>query len=226
MRVTFGIDELDRLLCGFEPGYFITLHGSRIGHYLSELLCVRAQLPRRDGGLNSSVIFIDGGNSFDPYLISSIAQQHNLNPQATLEKIFILRAFTAYQLTALIFDKLERALDRYNSKLVIVSDITGLFLDRDVPKREGMDVFIKMTQCLSELVSRRKVIILASCFPRHYSSRSFFLENVLFGRANAVIKLVESRSTLKFILSRHPSIKPFTIDFPSNAVTMDMFMEA
>jgi hypothetical protein len=109
---------------------------------------------------------------------------------------------------------------------VIVSDITGLFLDRDVPKREGMDVFIKMTQCLSELVSRRKVIILASCFPRHYSSRSFFLENVLFGRANAVIKLVESRSTLKFILSRHPSIKPFTIDFPSNAVTMDMFMEA
>jgi hypothetical protein len=49
---------------GFEPGDFGVLYGLPTCLYLSLLLCVRCQLPRRMGGLGSSVIFIDGGNSF------------------------------------------------------------------------------------------------------------------------------------------------------------------
>ncbi|MFQ5759172.1 MAG: hypothetical protein ACE5IF_05800, partial [Candidatus Bathyarchaeia archaeon] len=147
-------------------------------------------------------------------------------PKFVLEKILISRAFTAYQLTALVFEKLEEALKRYRSKLVIVSDITGLFLDHDVPKTEGTDIFMKMVQCLLDLASRRQAVIVASYFPRRYSSRSLFLESVLLGRASTVIGVKESRGALKFVLENHPSIKPFAIDFPSNAVTMDMFMEA
>jgi hypothetical protein len=143
-----------------------------------------------------------------------------------LEKIFISRAFTAYQLTALVFEKLEEALKRYRSKLVVVSDIAGLFLDRDVPKIEGRDIFFKMTRYLSDLASRRRVIVVASYFPRPYSIRSLFLESVLYGRASTVVGVKESRGVLKFVLESHPKIEPFTIDFPSNAVTIDMFMEA
>ena len=223
--LTLGIQKIDDAFPGFQRGDFAVLFGHLVWS-LPFILSVRSQLPLKKGGLNSKVVYIDGGNSFDPYAVSAIAQGYGLEPKSVLEKIVISRAFTAYQLTALIFEKLEEALKRSRSKLVIVSDITGLFLDRDVPKKEGWDIFMKMVQFLLELASRRRAIVVASCFPRRYSSRSLFLESVLFGRANTVIGFKESRGVLKFVLERHPSVTPFAVDFPSNAVTMDMFMEA
>jgi len=224
--LSFGIPRIDKAFPGFQRGDFAVLFGHPLCKMLSFLLSVRSQLPLGKGGLNSKVVYIDGGNTFDPYTVSAIAQEYCLKPNSVLEKIFVSRAFTAYQLTALVFEKLEEALKKYRSKLVVVSDIAGLFLDRDVPKIEGRDIFFKMTQHLSHLASGRRAIVVASYFPRPYSIRSLFLESVLYGRASTVVGLKESRGVLKFVLESHPSVEPFAIDFPSNAVTMDMFMEA
>jgi len=117
-------------------------------------------------------------------------------------------------------------LKKYRSKLVIISDITGLFLDRDMPKIEGRNLFLKMIQHLLNLASRRRTIVLASYFPRPYSTRNLFLEAILLEKANTVIRLKQSRSGLRFILEDHQSIQQSTIDFPYNSVTMDRFMEA
>jgi len=224
--LSFGIPRIDEAFSGFQRGDFAVLFGHPLCRTLSFLLSVRCQLPLKRGGLNSRVVYIDGGNTFDPYVISAIAQEHGLEPKSVLDGIFISRAFTAYQLTALVFEKLEETSKRYRSKLVIISDITGLFLDRDVPKIEGRDIFMKMTQHFSNIASRRRAVIIASYFQRPRSSRGLFLGSVLLGRASTVIRLKESRGVLKFFLEDHPSIKPFAIDLPSNAVTMDMFMEA
>lgn len=223
--LALGIPKLDEVFPGFQSGDFAVLVGRPLCTVLSFLLSVRCQLPFRKGGLGSRVVYIDGGNTFDPYAVSAIAQEYGLDPKSVLEKILISRAFTAYQLTALVFEKLKEALKKYRSKLVVISDIAGLFLDRDVPKREGRDIFLKMIQYLSEVASRRRAIVVASHFPRPYSSRSLFLESVLLGRASTVIRFKESKGGFKFTLEDHPSIKPFTIDFPSNTVTIDMFME-
>ena len=123
----------------------------------------------------------------------------------------------------LIFERLEAALKRYRSKVVMISDIIGLFLDQDVPKKESRQGFMKITRYLVELASRRRVVIIATCFPRHYSSRSMFLEAILFGRANTVVWLKKSRGAVKFALELHRSIKPFIVNFASDVVTMDMF---
>ncbi|NIR87080.1 hypothetical protein GWO13_05685 [Candidatus Bathyarchaeota archaeon] len=224
--LALGISKLDKVFPGFQRGEFAVLVGRPLCTMLSFLLSVRCQLPFRKGGLNSRVVFIDGGNTFDPYAVSAIAQEYGLEPRSVLEKILISRAFTAYQLTALVFEKLEEALKKHRSKLVVVSDITGLFLDRDVPKTEGRDIFLKMTQYLSDLASRRRAVVVASYIPRPYSSRNLFLELVLFGRASTVLRFKASRGGFKFALEEHSNIKPFTVDFPSNAVTMDMFVEA
>jgi len=224
--LSFGIPRIDEAFSGFQRGDFAVLFGHPLCRTLSFLLSVRCQLPLKRGGLNSRVVYIDGGNTFDPYAISAIAQEQGLEPKSVLDGIFISRAFTAYQLTALVFEKLEETSKRYRSKLVIISDITGLFLDRDVPKIEGRDIFMKMTQHLSNIASRRRAVIIASYFQRPRSSRGLFLGPVLLGRASTVMRLKESRGVLKFFLEDHPSVKPFAIDLPSNAVTMDMFMEA
>ena len=224
--LALGIPKLDEAFPGFQSGEFAVLVGRPLSTMLSFLLSVRCQLPFKKGGLNSRVVYIDGGNNFDPYAVSAIAQEYGLEPRSVLEKILVSRAFTAHQLTALVFEKLEEALKRHRAKLVVISDITGLFLDCDVPKIEGRDIFFEMTKHLLDLASRRRDVVIVSYFPRPYFSRNLFLENVLLAKASTVIKLKESKGGFKFVLEDHSNIKSSIIDFSSNSVTMDMFMEA
>ena len=224
--LALGIPKLDAVFPVFQRGEFAVLVGRPLCTMLSFLLSVRCQLPFKKGGLNSRVVYVDSGNTFDLYAVSAIAQEYGLDPKSVLEKILVSRAFTAYQLTELVFEKLEAASKRYRSKLVVISDITGLFLDRDVPKIEGRDLFLNMTQHLLDLASRRRAVVVASYFPRSYCSKNLFLESVLLARANAVIRFKKSRAAFKVVLENPPSIKPSTIDLSSNSVTMDMFIEA
>jgi len=223
--LAIGIPKIDEAFPGFQRSNFAVLFGHSTCKRLLFLLCVRSQLSWKKGGLNSPVTYVDGGNTFDPYAVSAVAREYGLEPKSVLEKIFVSRAFTAYQLSALVFEKLEETLKRHRSKVVIIADITGLFLDRDVPKTEGRTLFTKMTTCLSELASTRRAVIVASCFPRRASSRSTFLESVLLGRATTRIKLKEWRGVLKFVLENHPTLNPVAIDFSSTPVRVDMFME-
>src|SRR5512136_2272644 len=119
---SLNMPDVDELFPGFTPGDFAVLYGSRSVISLTSLLCIRAQLPAQLGGLGSNVVFIDGGNTFRLYKITRLAQLHHLNPRQALQRIFISRAFTAYQLTSLILDKLEETVQKYNAKLVVVSD--------------------------------------------------------------------------------------------------------
>jgi len=223
--LSFGIAKIDEFFPGFQRGDFAAMFGSSLCRSLISLLCVRCQLPYKKGGLNSQVIYIDGGNTFNLYTISALAQEYSLDPRSVLERIFISRAFTAYQLTALVHEGLEEALKMYRSKLVIISDITGLFLDRDVPWEEAEDLYKKMTKSLLDLASRRRVIIIATHPPRPYSRRSLSLKSILYGNANMVMGVRESKGAPKFVLENHPKILPFTINLPSNTATMDTFLE-
>jgi hypothetical protein len=96
---SLNIPDVDELFPGFTSGDFAILYGSPSVISLTSLLCIRAQLPAQLGGLGSNVVFIDGGNTFRLYKIACLAQLHHLNPRQALERIFISRAFTAYQLT-------------------------------------------------------------------------------------------------------------------------------
>jgi RecA/RadA recombinase len=135
-RLSLGVSVLDDIFPGFETGNFAVLHGDSAS-FISFLLCVRAQLPHEKGGLGSSAVFVDGGNSFSPYIVAELARSYSLDSRATLENIYVSRAFTAYQLSSLILEKLEPFLKSKKAKLLIVSDISSLFFDKDIPKTEA-----------------------------------------------------------------------------------------
>ena len=223
-NLSFGIPNVDDSFPSFNLGDFTVLYGHPSCLTLSLILCVRSQLPKEKGGLDSSVLFLDGGNSFDPYTVTSICREYGLDPKSVLEKIFISRAFTAYQLTSLIFDKLSDALNKYSSKVVVISNIAHLFYDSDVPKTEEQDLFNKLTLYLSNLASKTQTIILATSLSQPYSFRSIFLQSALLGRASAVMRIKEAKDGLKFMLEKHPTIKPLTADFPSSELTLENFM--
>jgi hypothetical protein len=223
-RLSLGVPVVDNIFPGFEAGDFAVLYGDRVS-FMAFALCVRSILPPEKGGLGSSVVFVDGGNSFNPYLVADLARIYYLDPRAALERVYVSRAFTAYQLSSLILEKLEPFLNIKRSKLLVVSDIASLFLDRDVPKTEAKDLFIKVCAKLSEIAEKKQTLVLATYYPERSSKRGLFLEAVLFGRSNVIVKFERRGSVLRFVLQDHPNIKPFSIDFQSEDVQLTNYME-
>jgi len=212
--LTFGIAELDNFLGGLGPGDFIVLHGSRICHDLSELMCVRSQLPYAEGGLDSSAVFIDGGNLFDPYLISESARLVGLDPERTLRNMWISRAFTSYQMVSLITERLRPLLDQEKSRLVLVSDIAALFCDSDIGMFEAKRTFNRVTLFLWNLAKKRNVVLAVTSLSSR-SKRKRRLEQYLLGRADIVVRVEAGNPHVKIVLEKHPSAPPTSAELSS-----------
>ncbi len=224
--LSFNISNIDDLFQGFSEGEFAAFYGNSTVLPLSLLLAVRAQLPFQLGGLETNVVFVDGGNSFRLYEVSRIAQLHQLDPRQVLERVFISRAFTAYQLTALILEKLKETVDRFNSRLVIISDMTELFLDEDISGKEASDVFNQLTRYLSRFAEENRLIVIATCLPQYDSRQNSYFRAALCGRANVVLSVRQSKYERRLILEKHPVFDLGFAGFPSEELTLDQFMEA
>jgi hypothetical protein len=193
---------------------------------MASLLCIRAQLPKQLGGLGSNVVFIDGGNTFRLYKIARLAQLHQLNPQEVLERIFISRAFTAYQLTSIILDKLEETIKSYNAKLVVISDIAGFFLDNDIPNEEAQRVYSQIISYLSSFAKQHQIILIATYLPYSDNKRSNLLQEVTCSKANTVLSFSKTTYTREVTLEKHPSFVLGTAELPSENLTLTDFMGA
>lgn len=226
--LSFNIQNVDCLFPGFIPGDFAIIHGLPSVLTLSLLLVVRAQLPYQLGGLESSAVFIDGGNTFRLYKVSQLARLHHLRPRNVLQRIFISRAFTAHQMTSIILDKLEESVTKYDVKLVIISDFQGLYLDKDIPPEENREAFSQVTAYLSKLAEEKSVILLATCLPHGYSRRSAFFHAVACARSNVAISIKKKSAypfEKQFTLEKHPLFKLGSVDFPIENLTLNDFAE-
>ena len=226
LGLSLNIENIDSLFPGFMFGDFAVLHGSSAVQSLLSNLCVRGQLPYQLGGLETNVLFVDGSNSFRLYDVSAFAQSCELDPKEVLERIFVFRAFTAYQLTSLVFEQLQSAIERFDSKLVILSNLALLYFDSDVPKKEAQEVFLQLTAYLADFAKKNQVILVASHPPRFWSKRSRFFEEVLCWRANVVASIKKFTNRSHFVLEKHPRLKLGKAEFPSEEVNLTDFLEA
>lgn len=220
-----SIDNVDSVFPGLMLGDFAVLHGSSAVKLLLTRLCVRAQLPHQLGGLKTNVLFIDGDNSFRLYQVSALAQQYELDPTRVLGKIFISRAFTAYQHVSLVLDQLEKAVDKHESKLVLLSNPSRLYQDKDVNKKEAEEIFVQLTEFLSGFAEEKQVIVVAT-HPPCWSKRSMFFKETLCREANVVASVRQSRHMPVFALEKHPFFKRGESEFPSVDVTLSDFWGA
>lgn len=225
-----NIKNIDDVFPGFAYGNFAVLYGSSSILPLSMFLCVQAQLSYKLGGLETNVMFIDGGNTFRLYDVSYVAQLREINPEEILERILISRAFTAHQMTSLIFERLQPAVEKHNSRLVIISDIARLYFDEKVKKREARDVFNQLTVYLSEFAVENRVVVIATFLPYTQSRRNIFFKALICGRANVVVSVRRSLSRshaggLQFVLEKHPIFRLGSACFPEENLALTQFME-
>lgn len=225
--LSFNMQNIDSVFPGFMPGDFAVIYGLQHVLSLSLHLVVRAQLPCQLGGLESCVVFVDGGNTFRLYKVSRLARHHDLRPRDVLQRIFISRAFTMHQMTSIILDGLEEATRKYDAKLAIISDFEGLYLDKDIPPEESREVFSQVASYISEFAKRKNMIVLATCPPHYHSRRSAFLHAVACARSNVTISIAKKLTYpfgKQFTLEKHPVFEPGRADFPSDCLTLNDFV--
>lgn len=199
MGLTSGLQGLDRLLGELQPNWFTVFYGSRYCDELAHLLCVRAQLPRREGGLGSHAVFIDGCNAFDPYLVASAARRCALHPEEALGKIHVSRAFTCYQLHSLILDGIPEALHSFDPKLIVVSEMLRLYGESDLERNEVRTMFNRVAYSLRELAEEHGVLVLAT----YCSKKKSYLDHLLLSRANVVARFETVSRAVRLTLERH-----------------------
>ncbi len=222
-KFAFNTPEVDYLFPGFTPGEFAVIHGSPAVTSLTSMLCVRAQLPTQLGGLSGNVIFIDCANTFEPDSIARFAQINHLNPANARQRILNFKAFTPYQLTSLVMDKLEEKILSCNAKLVVVSDIAGLFLENTISKTETQSIYGQLVGYLAHLARKHGIIVVAT-YPSHEGSiRNIALKEMTLSQANTVLSYFKSPYTAELNLEKHPTYMLGTAEPPSENMTLTNF---
>jgi hypothetical protein len=99
---------------------------------------VRGILPKRHNGLESPTVFVlVTNNKFDFYNITEIADKKYQILDRALQRIIVQRMFTIHQLAHFLIIDLEKNLEKYKFKLLI---ITGDFFlsDSQITKKQRL----------------------------------------------------------------------------------------
>lgn len=108
--------------------------------------------------LDRHALFVDGGNSFNPYSLSRIAKSFGAEPRKVLSRIHVARAFTEYQMDALIHG-LQDAVEQWNPAVLTISYMPSLFSGSD-----GMRLFEPLLESLKKLTASSGIITAITSF--------------------------------------------------------------
>ena len=217
-KLTTGIETIDRLL-ELRLGQLASVNG-KASQSLSSLLPVRAALPR-PLGLDCDTVYLDGGNVFDSYAISEQAIGHDVDSEETLRRIHLSRAFTYHQLSRLINEKVPDALNQYDAKLVVVSDVSLLYCDPDVQnKRESLDTFRKDVRTLANLAEQKSTLVVVT----NLQTRNRRMNHALLHASHVSIHLDDKDTFTKLTLVKHPSAPQLNATLSKNKQTLESYM--
>jgi hypothetical protein len=144
-----------------------------------------------------TVLYVDGANTFDPYILSQLAKDAGQPPKAILQRLHLSRAFTCHQLETLIAERLPLAIARYRPGLVVVSGWSHLFHDENVSAREAFRIFQHTGRQLRSLAEIGQPI-LATHSEEPATPRLRPLGEILARAATTVVRLREET------LAAHP----------------------
>jgi hypothetical protein len=120
----------------------------------SDFVCdtiVRGLLPKRHNGLKSTTVYVlVTDNKFDFYNITEIADKKYQILDSALHCIIVRRMFTIYQLAHFLIKELEKDLEKYKSKLLV---ITGDFFlsDPQITKQDKDWLYPQMIQAIKKV---------------------------------------------------------------------------
>lgn len=128
-KLTTGSKAFDELIGGGVESQSIMEFFGEFGSSKTQVcfqLAVNATLPEEKGGLDSDVIIIDSENTFRPERIIQMATYLGADPEETLKRIHIARAFNSQHQVLLVEKAMDLAKDM-KVRLLIVDSLTSHF---------------------------------------------------------------------------------------------------
>jgi len=218
--LTFNIPDINGLFPGFRTGEFAVVYGPQFVTSLVSQLCVRAQMPKRTGGLESKVVFIDAASSSSLSNILETAELQNFNPKTALEKLVNIRVYTAYRLTSLIMEQLEETVKVSGAKLVVISDIAFPFLNGNVDDQEAKAVYNQIMSYLASFARKHRIIIIATYLSHESNRRNSILQEISTTKANTVLRFTKTPYTSDVELEKHSSYMLGVSEFAPDKKTL------
>jgi hypothetical protein len=123
--LSYGLD-----LVGFKASAVTLVEGTST--FVPELLLHLCAYTA--GRRNQDVVFVDGGNSFNPYTLRRITKLMQADPKTVLQRTHVARAFTEYQLNDLLVQQLTPAIKQWEPGMLAVAYLPYLFGDMHVRK--------------------------------------------------------------------------------------------
>ena len=144
-----------------------------------------------------SIVYLDGAHTFDPFFIGRMARAHRRQPRNLLSMIHVARAFTCRQLERLVSDCLMSALERYQSRIAIISGLFDTFYDQAVPDQEAMRLFGRMMDASHKLAQQGSTLVFLCPQAPMLTRTSRRCLDQLRGQADRVICVQEEHGLVK-----------------------------
>jgi hypothetical protein len=170
--------QLMEQLRPLAPGTLTCLHGSPLVFRLSLAAAAHVLF----GG--NTVALVDGTNRFDLYALTEFARRQaasggnagRMTPDDLLDRIFVSRAFTCYQMEAAVTERLPVFLRRSGAPVAIIYGLLDTFYDEQAPLFEVRAGLRRIIAALHGLRADKVTVLLASQ-SMHLASRE---RNTLF----------------------------------------------
>ncbi|MFX1259717.1 MAG: DNA repair and recombination protein RadA [Promethearchaeota archaeon] len=148
--ITTGSSELNRILGGgISTGKITEVYGPfKSGKTnLAHTIAVTTQMPKKRGGLEGSVAFIDTENTFSKEKIKRIAKRFELNPKEVLSKLYHARIYSSDHQSQMI-SKAESLCKTRGVRLIIVDSLMALMRAEYV----GIGMLAKRQSVLNNMI--------------------------------------------------------------------------
>ncbi len=204
-----------------QRGKIYLLYGDKRVFQLSLLLASHSLI----GG--NPIAVIDGCSRFNVHTISHFARQHRLSPEILLNRIYVSRGFTSYQMEAAIRDRLAPFLKRIKSDTALIFGLLDTFFDEQVPFREAKSM---LQRIIAQLVTMKKQgisVLIASeewnVLPKERNQFFSMIKNTVDAayklvpsEEGAIQKKLEPDDEIKLIKERSTTYGTHTTDIHKN----------
>lgn len=110
--------------------------------------------------IEGPAFWVDGCDAFDPHMLSRMLRHAGHNPRALLGRVHVCRAFTAHQMSAIIEESLEPALEERGPGPVLSPCLALPFMDEDLGRNEASHLLRGSMRSLQSLSRRWDIPVL------------------------------------------------------------------
>jgi hypothetical protein len=182
-------------------GKVYLLYGDAVAFRLSMLAAARSL------SQGASIAVVDGCNRFDVHAITRFAREHRFDPNLLLERMFVSRGFTCYQMEAAITDRLPAFIQRTNTHIGMVFGLLDTFYDEQAPLREVQQILDRVLHAF-ERMKALNISLLLTCTEWNVLPKE---RNMLFGKLKQAMDKVyrltlDTEQRPKLFLEDHHSV--------------------